>query len=968
MRILAPLLGLLLTATLLAGEPSARELYERGRAAEKSGHMAQAYLLYSQAAALEPKNHSYWLRAQAVQSRAALEAKPTPPGLTIHDLGADPPPIPEATADDIAAAQRLLPPTVLHATGETVRDFDLTGDSRKLFEDMAKVYGLDVIFDSEYEPTPSIHFRVQEVTYRDALHALEAATNSFIVPVSDKIFLVARDTPQKRLALEPTVAVAIRLPEATTPQDFNAMITAVQQALALEKVAFDTQNNTVIIRDRISKVLPAQALFRDLLYPRAEVIIDMEIMEVSLNDMLTYGVQFPTLFSLTPLTNWFNNPVNIPQNIAGLLRFGGGKTAMGIGIMMPQFVAEMSKSTGNVLLSAEMRSVNAQPATLHVGNRYPVLTSGYFGPTGSAIPGSINNGTGTGGLPGTGVSNTGTLQLTQTTASWTYTSGGSLPAAASFTVTSTNGALDYTATVISSSPWLVVNNASTDSGTLPATLTVSPGAALTSLTAGSYTGIIQVSVSDGSVAYFVVTLSVDGGATNLTLSPTPIALASGTGGLSAQQTVTITSGSGGTLSATVAGTGLTLSVQTTTVTANTPATLFVVGNPTGLSALTYQGVLSVTVGDVTQETTVAFTVTGSGSVTFSQTFIPWSYTTGGSLPQAVNVTASSLSGATSFTATATSAGGWLLVDGATTSSGSMPTTLIVSPSSAVASLATGVYPGTIRVQVSDGSIAFLNVTLTVNGGTATGLTVSPNPITLSAQLQGPTVQQTMTVTSDTAGTLAVSITGAGLSVATPPTSVEAGVPVTFTVYGNPAGLTTDSYVGSLTVTAAGVTQSIPITFSVGAISSGNNGITPYTPIPSFTFEDLGLSMKVIPVIHSMDEASLDVDASYKVLTGQSLNSMPVIANRAIKSVVRLKIGEWAVVSGLLNTSDAHTIAGLAGASRIPYLDSLTSTRTRNRDSSQILVLMRPRLVTMPANQERTGTYHIGSETRPLTPL
>jgi hypothetical protein len=64
---------------LVAQEISGWDLYEQGREAEKGGHIAQAYLLYSQAAAMEPKNRTYWLRSQAVKSRAALELKPVPP-------------------------------------------------------------------------------------------------------------------------------------------------------------------------------------------------------------------------------------------------------------------------------------------------------------------------------------------------------------------------------------------------------------------------------------------------------------------------------------------------------------------------------------------------------------------------------------------------------------------------------------------------------------------------------------------------------------------------------------------------------------------------------------------------------------------------------------------------------------------------------------------------------------------------
>src|SRR5208337_2378324 len=72
------ILSVLLAGCLVAEDLSAWELYEFGREAEKKGHMAQAYLLYSKAATLEPRNQTYWLRSQAVRSRAALEAQPVP--------------------------------------------------------------------------------------------------------------------------------------------------------------------------------------------------------------------------------------------------------------------------------------------------------------------------------------------------------------------------------------------------------------------------------------------------------------------------------------------------------------------------------------------------------------------------------------------------------------------------------------------------------------------------------------------------------------------------------------------------------------------------------------------------------------------------------------------------------------------------------------------------------------------------
>ncbi len=69
-----------MAACLSAQQPSANDLYLSGRKAERAGHMAEAYILYSEAAAMAPNNKMYWLRSQAVSTRAALEAKvmPTP--------------------------------------------------------------------------------------------------------------------------------------------------------------------------------------------------------------------------------------------------------------------------------------------------------------------------------------------------------------------------------------------------------------------------------------------------------------------------------------------------------------------------------------------------------------------------------------------------------------------------------------------------------------------------------------------------------------------------------------------------------------------------------------------------------------------------------------------------------------------------------------------------------------------------
>ena len=364
-------------------EPTAWELYQKGRAAEKAGHMAEAYLNYAQAAAKDPHNKTYWDHTQAVQSRAALESRPQPKIPKVSDLDKelneprdfhfDPP-----TPEDLTAAAEPLPPTELDAD-KAIHDVDFTGDFKKLFQSVARVYGLECVYDSDYQPGTAFRFRMKGVDYRDAIHGLEAATGSFVVPITPKIFLVAKDTTQKRTEVEPTVTVAVHFPNTIVPQEMEQMVRAVQQAMAIEKLGVDATAYTVVMRDRISKVMPARALFQQLMRGRAEVQIDLRFIEVSRDDSITYGINFPTIFSLNALTSFLNNTVNLQSGIQGLLTFGGGKTLIGLGIAGPALVAQLSKSNANLLLASQLRSTSGQKATLHIGQKYPILTGGYGG-------------------------------------------------------------------------------------------------------------------------------------------------------------------------------------------------------------------------------------------------------------------------------------------------------------------------------------------------------------------------------------------------------------------------------------------------------------------------------------------------------------------------------------------------------------------------------------------------------------
>ena len=369
-------------------EDSAKEaamaLARQAKRAEKAGHNSEAYILYSRAMAQQPKNKKYQRLMDSMKDRADRESQAANKAPDSKDDAAPyekmgPPVFDSLTAREAAAARQLLQPAALQATTGK-QDFNLSGGARSLFDQVAKRFGLETIYSDGFpNPGPLFHFEVTVVDYREALHDLEAVTGSFVVPLSAHLMMVAQDTASNRNDLEQSVSVTIPVPQATTTQELTEIAQAVRQATNVEKLAWSTTRGELTVRDRISRVLPAQALLQQLLGWRSEVMVDVEFIEISDSDTRNYGFNVTNSFQALYLGQILRNAITVPSGVANLLTFGGGKTLIGLGVAQAEAIFNQNTSTARSLFRASIRAADGQPATFHAGEKYPIVTSGFYG-------------------------------------------------------------------------------------------------------------------------------------------------------------------------------------------------------------------------------------------------------------------------------------------------------------------------------------------------------------------------------------------------------------------------------------------------------------------------------------------------------------------------------------------------------------------------------------------------------------
>jgi general secretion pathway protein D len=231
---------------------------------------------------------------------------------------------------------------------------------KMIFEALSKTTNINFILDKDVASDQKATIFVKSMAFKDAFDLLLQSNqlekkvlseNSVIIYVND----VLHQRDYKDLIVRSyTLDFA----------DAKQLSTILRSMLNVKQMEVDTRLNTLIIKDSAEVLALAEQIIQAQDLPDAEVMLEMQVMEVKRSYLQNLGVNVPTGLSL-PV------PADGILTIKDLKVSGNSIVVNGV----PGLVFNATDGDVSLLANPRIRVKNKEVAKIHIGEKVPVFTS-----------------------------------------------------------------------------------------------------------------------------------------------------------------------------------------------------------------------------------------------------------------------------------------------------------------------------------------------------------------------------------------------------------------------------------------------------------------------------------------------------------------------------------------------------------------------------------------------------------------
>ncbi len=354
----------------------------RARELEAAGRPDEALREYRQASEFDPSNRSIAARAGELdrELRERLEAsRPRPPIEAMREQ-----------------ARRNSQEPVLNPTSKEPLNLRFSNTSlRDLLNFIGSSTGINVTFDRDFQDR-SVTVQQEGVTLDQALQQIMLSNQIFYKVLNERTIIIATDNTAKRQQYEEQVIRTFFVSHADATelaQLVNTVILAPQMAIQ-PRIAPNKTANTITVRASAPVAEIIEQVIRINDKPRAEVIIDVQILEVSRERAKRFGLNL-TDYALGGIFSPEQAPggsgggaagapaapgaATAPSNVGSPPVFNANTISTGISaadfyLAVPAAIVRFleSDSQTKTVAKPQLRGTEGQKVTLNLGEEVPV--------------------------------------------------------------------------------------------------------------------------------------------------------------------------------------------------------------------------------------------------------------------------------------------------------------------------------------------------------------------------------------------------------------------------------------------------------------------------------------------------------------------------------------------------------------------------------------------------------------------
>ena len=184
---------------------------------------------------------------------------------------------------------------------------------RSIFQALAKTAQINIIFDNQFRDAP-FTIDLVDMGFEQAMNNLCLASKNFYTIVDEKTVIIAPDQPVKRVQYELNAIKTFYLSNISAQEIQGPLRQMLRTQFQVPNIIVDKNLNTLTIRAAPDIVELAERVLRSWDKPKGEVVIDLEIMEVSRTRLRQLGLDFEQFIvglrysggEETADTGWFN--------------------------------------------------------------------------------------------------------------------------------------------------------------------------------------------------------------------------------------------------------------------------------------------------------------------------------------------------------------------------------------------------------------------------------------------------------------------------------------------------------------------------------------------------------------------------------------------------------------------------------------------------------------------------------------